>query len=83
MVAFENKALTRIIVSGWFLRRTHQEKRGPSMSISVWWQNADGGEQEEMWDSIEQFRCWAQGEGISLSYRAYEEDEDGDYVPDR
>ncbi len=38
-----------------------------------------GEEHEERWDSIARFRAWAMHQG-ALSYTAYVEDEDGEWV---
>ena len=42
------------------------------------WTTPDGETMDEQWPNIDAFLSWAAGEGLSGTYRAYEEDEDGD-----
>lgn len=44
------------------------------------WNDAEGGEHEEDWGSIEAFRRWAAEEGLRLRYTAYAEDDDGEWA---
>lgn len=44
-----------------------------------WWD--DGVEHDEEWDSVDGFCSWCASEGIAPSWRAYQQDEDGDWVP--
>jgi len=48
--------------------------------IRIAWISADGEEREEAWPSVERFRSWAIGEGIACDWRAYEEDDEGEWV---
>lgn len=44
------------------------------------WTSAGGEEREERWPSIERFRAWALAEGIRCAWRAFVEDDDGEWV---
>ena len=48
------------------------------MTIRIAFTSADGEEREEEWPSIERFRSWAIAEGLSGSWTAYDQEEDGD-----
>ena len=48
--------------------------------IRIAWITADGEEREEAWPSVERFRAWAIGEGLNCDWRAYEEDDEGEWV---
>lgn len=48
--------------------------------VMISWLSADGEEHDEVWATVDAFRCWAEGEGLRCAYRAYVEDEDGDWV---
>lgn len=48
--------------------------------IRIAWISADGEECEEAWPSVERFRAWALAEGLHCDWRAYEEDEEGEWV---
>jgi hypothetical protein len=50
----------------------------PDVRIS--WISRDGEEREETWPSVERFRVWALGEGLRCTWRAYSEDEDGEWM---
>lgn len=41
---------------------------------------ADGEEREERWSSVEAFRRWALTEGLRVTWRAFQEDLDGDWT---
>ncbi len=41
---------------------------------------ADGEEREERWPSVASFRAWAMTSGLGLSYTAYAQDDDGEWV---
>lgn len=48
--------------------------------VSIYWMTPDGEEHEELWDSLDSFLSWAAGDNIHGQWRAYEADEDGDWV---
>jgi hypothetical protein len=48
--------------------------------ILITWTTADGEEREERWPSVERFRAWASAQSGRISYTAYQEDADGDWV---
>ncbi len=48
--------------------------------IRIAWVSHDGEEREETWPSIERFRAWALAEGVHGSWRAYESDDDGEWL---
>lgn len=51
-----------------------------SAPVLITWTSADGEEHEERWPSVERFRIWAAAQGGAITYSAYSEDEDGDWV---
>ena len=48
--------------------------------IRIAWISSDGEEREETWPSLERFRAWMQAEGLHGTWRAYVEDEEGEWV---
>lgn len=48
--------------------------------LVIEWLTPDGEEHSERWETIDAFLSWAAGEALRGSYRAYQEDEDGDGV---
>lgn len=54
--------------------------------VIIVWHSPDGEEHEETWASVEQFRSWAIGESLHLSYTAYaapdpsDEDDEGPII---
>ena len=48
--------------------------------VLVIWTSADGEEHEEHWANVDTFLSWAHAEGLRCAWRAYEEDEDGDWL---
>ena len=52
----------------------------PSVAIRITYNTADGEERDEEWQSIERFRSWALAEGMTVSFNAYQENEDGEWM---
>lgn len=48
--------------------------------VRIAWLSDDGEEREEAWPSVERFRTWAQAEGVHGEWRAYAEDDEGEWV---
>ena len=40
----------------------------------------DGAEHDEEWPSLDAFLAWCAGEGLRPGWRAYREDEDGEWL---
>jgi hypothetical protein len=60
-------------------RRRQYRIMPPMPEVMVHWLSLDGTEHDERWPSIEAFRTWAAAERLRVSYRAYVQDEEGEW----
>lgn len=51
-----------------------------AVDVMISFLSADGEEREERWPSVERFRTWAAAERMHGTWRAYSEDDDGEWV---
>jgi len=50
------------------------------MAVRISFTTSDGECRDEDWPSVERFRSWAVAEELSLSFTAYAEDSDGEWL---